>query len=169
MQPERIYRELEQNLAILHALASGLDPGEARFKPAPDSWSILEVICHLYDEEREDFRAHLDLILHQRGETWPLIDPGGWVIARSYNERNLAEMLAGFAAERAQSLVWLRSLSAPDWEAQFPAPWGTLKAGDMLASWAAHDTLHMRQLVELRRSRIISAAEPYGVWYAGDW
>ena len=44
-----------------------------------------------------------------------------------------------------------------------------MKAGDLLASWVAHDNLHTRQLVELRRSRLVELAQPYDVRYAGDW
>jgi hypothetical protein len=44
-----------------------------------------------------------------------------------------------------------------------------MRAGDMLASWVAHDNLHIRQLVELRRSRIESITQPYEIEYAGDW
>jgi len=39
----------------------------------------------------------------------------------------------------------------------------------MLSAWAAHDNLHTRQLVELRRGRILRITEPYHVEYAGDW
>jgi len=44
-----------------------------------------------------------------------------------------------------------------------------MKAGDMLASWVAHDGLHIRQLVELRRARTETLANPYFIGYAGDW
>ena len=54
---------------------------------------MLEVIiCHLQDEEREDFREHLDLILHRQSEDWHMIDPQGWVVERKYNEQDFAEM-----------------------------------------------------------------------------
>jgi hypothetical protein len=147
----------------------GVTQVEARFKPNPESWSVLEVVCHLCDEEREDFRQRLDIILHRPTEKWPPIDPVGWVTTRRYNERNLSETLDSFLAERDKSLTWLKSLSTPNWEAEYIAPFGLIKAGDMLASWVAHDTLHMRQLVELRRGRIVSLAEPFDVRYAGDW
>jgi hypothetical protein len=123
----------------------------------------------LYDEEGQDFRQRLDIILHRPQEPWPPIDPDGWVTARQYNNRELAEALDGFVAERARSLTWLTSLSAPNWEAGYAAPFGPIKAGDMLASWVAHDHLHTRQLVELKRARIVSLAQPYGVRYAGEW
>ena len=44
-----------------------------------------------------------------------------------------------------------------------------MKAGEMFSSWAAHDNLHMRQLVELKRHRLINLVKPYDVGYAGDW
>ncbi len=39
----------------------------------------------------------------------------------------------------------------------------------MFAAWVAHDTLHFRQIVELRYGRVLRLAEPYGVLYAGEW
>jgi hypothetical protein len=169
MQFEIIYQELAQGVEIIRALASGITQAEARSRPAPESWSVLEVVCHLWDEEREDFRQRLDIILHRPAETWPPIDPQGWVITRKYNDRDLAETLDHFVAERNQSLAWLRSMPAPNWEAEYVTRFGPIKAGDMLASWVAHDNLHMRQLVELRRGKVVSMVEPYDVRYAGDW
>lgn len=169
MQCEVLYQELAHGAEIIRALVAGITRTEARSRPSAESWSVLEVVSHLYDEEREDFRQRLDIILHRPEETWPPIDPVGWVTARRYNEGDLAETLENFAAERNKSLAWLRSLSAPNWEAECMAPFGPIKAGDMLACWVAHDNLHMRQLVELRRGRVVSIAEPYDVRYAGDW
>ena len=39
----------------------------------------------------------------------------------------------------------------------------------MFASWVAHDNLHIRQLVELRRNLIERMTQPYDIGYAGDW
>ena len=169
MQPEILYQHLAHGAEVIHALVMGVTQDEACIRPEPGAWSILEVMCHLLDEEREDFRQRLDIILHRPADKWPPISPGGWVTERRYNERSLSETLGSFLAEREKSVSWLQSLQAPDWEAEYTAPFGTIKAGDMLAAWTAHDILHTRQLVELRYSRILSLAEPYGVRYAGDW
>jgi hypothetical protein len=169
MQFELLYQELARGAEIIPVLVAGITQAEARVKPAPDSWSVLEVICHLYDEEREDFREHLDLILHHPEEKWSPIDPEGWVTSRNYNERDLGQVLADFVTERQQSLAWLRGLVAANWEAAYMLPFGPIKAGDMFASWVAHDNLHMRQLVELRRGKVVAIAEPYDVRYAGKW
>lgn len=55
----------------IRALADGVAAAQARWRPDAESWSILEVVNHLADEEREDFRTRLDFILHRPGEGPP--------------------------------------------------------------------------------------------------
>lgn len=177
MKFETLYQELHYSTEMIRSLISGISQDEAKIKPNPEVWSILEVICHLYDEEREDFREHLDFILstslkaglHHQNEEWHVIDPQGWIAERRYNEQDFVEMQENFFAERAKSLDWLLGLSNADLETTYTSEYGSMKAGDMLASWVAHDNLHIRQLVELRRKRIESITKPYQIAYAGDW
>jgi hypothetical protein len=169
MNVEHVIARLAEGAAAIQAMVQGITEEQARRKPDPDAWSVLEVVNHLWDEEREDFRQHIDYTLHRPGEPWPPIDPGGWVTARRYNERALAPSLAGFMSARDESLAWLRGLPSPNWEVTYQAPWGEITAGDLLASWVAHDLLHLRQLVELRWFLTTKELEPYRVEYAGTW
>ncbi len=177
MEFNTLYQELRNSTEMIRALLAGVEPEAARLKPSGESWSILEVVCHLYDEEREDFREHLDFILsaslkaglHRPKEEWHAIDPEGWVTKRNYNEKNFAEMQEKFFAEREQSLAWLKGLQSPDWEKTYTTEYRTIRAGEMFACWVAHDNLHIRQLVELRRMRLENITKPYNLEYAGDW
>jgi hypothetical protein len=169
MQFEILHQNLVHGAEIIRALTMGVTQVEARSKPNPESWSVLEVVCHLFDIEREDFRKHLDSILHRPTEEWTPFDPQSWVTTRRYNERELIETLDGFLAERNKSLTWLKSLSTPNWEAAHTDQSGSITAGEMFAAWVDHDNLHIRQLVELRHGRIVSQAEPFDVGYAGEW
>lgn len=164
-----IIHSLETTGERIAAVARGLDAEQARWKPDPGSWSVLEVINHLYDEERFDFRVRIDYVLHRPGEEPPDIDPQGWVTERQYNTRELEPSLQNFLAERRRSLEWLRSLASPDWEKVYAASWGSIRAGDLLAAWAAHDLLHLRQLVELHWALLHRLTAPYQTAYAGDW
>ena len=162
-------RQLTDNAAHIEALVRGITPEEARWKPDAESWSILEVANHLYDEEKEDFRVRLNIILHHPDRDWPPIDPAGWVTKRNYNARDLGESLANFLAERKASLSWLETLENVDWDAVYAAPFGSMRAGDMFAAWVTHDHLHMRQLVEIQRALTVEKSAPYSLRYAGDW
>lgn len=161
---------LEMNPAAIATLARAMPADGVRWRPEPDDWSALEVINHLADEEREDFRTRLAFVLDPRGETPPPNHPAAWVIERGYNGRDFDESLARFVGERRQSLAWLRGLATPDWSRAWESSAGyALRAGDLLASWAAHDLLHLRQLVALQYLYRAQQAAPYRVAYAGDW
>ncbi len=169
MEHNLLITRLHQNAGAIESLAGGISDEQARWKPDPDSWSLLEVVHHLYDEEKYDFRVRLGIILSQSGESWPPIDPAGWVIERTYNEQDLSEILGGFIYEREKSLRWLNKLESPDWTAVYQAPWGPITAGDMFVSWVAHDMLHLRQLIELHWAYNNKLVTPYKVEYAGAW
>jgi len=161
---------LQQNAATVQSMVQGATEEQARWKPSPEEWSILEVVNHLYDEEREDFRQRLDLLLHRPGAAWPGIAPSAWVTERQYNARDVAESLEDFLAERRRSLAWLAGLSAPDWQVYREHPQaGRISAGDLLASWLAHDFLHLRQLAGLHWAYVSLLAQPHSTAYAGRW
>jgi hypothetical protein len=165
-----IAEQLAQNAETIRSLVARLSDEQMRWKPTAKDWSILEVINHLYDEEREDFRQRVDSVLHRPGEDPPGIDPEGWVTARGYNGRDPDESVQNFLNERRQSITWLNGLDAPQWDNAYSHPSGfTLHAGDLLSSWLAHDFLHLRQLVELHYAWVRLQSEPYAVDYAGDW
>ena len=169
MNVGQLANHMAQHAVAVRALVQGLSDVQARTRPEPDAWSMVDVLCHLLDEEREDFKVRIDFALHRPGEAAPEIRPGEWVTERRYSEQGLVLSLEGFLRERELSLAWLRSLSSADWEATYPAPWGPASAGDLLAAWVAHDILHLRQLVELRWALLTQALAPYSPAYAGEW
>lgn len=170
MADPRCIGQLATQAESIRQLCAGVGDEQARWRPDGDSWSLLEVINHLADEEVADFRVRLDCILHRPEMPWPPIDPGGWVTARNYNGRDLAESLERFSAARRDSLEWLRSLEPADLNASARAPWGgSIRAGDVLAAWVAHDLLHLRQLTELHYAWTQRRLQPWSVAYAGDW
>lgn len=169
MDFQTLYQELVSSTEMIRALINGIGQEQAQVKPDAEAWSILEVICHLYDEEQEDFREHLDFILHRQNEVWHVIDPQSWVTERKYNEQDFVQIQEKFFAERRKSLAWLNELTDVDWGTTYTSEYGSMSAGEMLSCWIAHDNLHIRQLVELRRAYIGRITQPYDIQYAGDW
>ena len=170
MEIERIVDQLEHNGPAIAALLHALPAEQASWKPSAEQWSTLEVVCHLLDEEREDFRARIELTLKGSDEPWPGIDPPSWVVERGYADRDLEETVRAFLEERRRSVAWLRALSAPDWNACYEHPTlGSLRTGDLLASWLAHDLLHIRQLTSLQWLFHTARSAPYETAYAGKW
>lgn len=169
MELEILTNQMADHAVTIQSLTVNVPEDQARWKPEAETWSILEVINHLYDEEREDFRVRVDYLLHHPGESWPPINPKGWVMERAYNERDLKKSVEAFLEERRKSLEWLRGLEAPDWQKSVSVSFGKFFAGDILAAWAAHDLLHLRQLIELHWAYLPRLVQPYQVSYAGEW
>lgn len=149
MNSSRIIDRLERMTTLLPALVVGLPDTDMRFKPPSGAWSILEVVNHLVDEEVLDFRMRLRLTLEQPGTAWPPNDPEGWAVEKQYNQQDPAASVLRFVTERAASVQWLRRLGSADWNLTYQHPKaGPLAAGMLLASWQAHDALHIRQIAK---------------------
>jgi hypothetical protein len=167
MQLENAIQLLKQHSQAIALLVSDIEMTQARWRPDADSWSMLEVVSHLVDEECEDFRARVKNILD--GTEASPIHPGAWVTERGYNQRELAPVLQDYLSEREASLAWLQTLTDADWDKLYIDPNRPIPAGEMLAAWVAHDLLHLRQLIELRYLYLQQQAQPYSITYAGDW
>ena len=81
-----LIKNLANNAATFAALLNKANDEEYLFKPDENSWCMLEVICHLIDEEVEDFRTRVRMVLQSPGEPLPGINPTGWVKERKYME-----------------------------------------------------------------------------------
>lgn len=170
MNASALIDRLERFATTLPAAVEGLPAEDARFKPPSGAWSILEIVNHLADEEVDDFRRRLEVTLSDPSQSLPPIDPEGWARDRRYNDRDLAESVDRFVAERRRSVAWLRSLQNPDWTRAHEHPrFGPLAAGMFLASWAAHDALHLRQIAKRLYELAARDGAPYVVRYAGEW
>jgi len=170
MNAENLMNSLERFAGALPALVRDVADADARWKPPDDAWSILEIIMHLCDEEVDDFRTRIRLTLENPGQDWPAIEPERWARDRKYNEADLHRALDRFVRERHFSVEWLRSLGDVDWTIAHTHPKiGTLRAGDLLASWAAHDALHLRQIAKRMHQLAQFHASEFRTEYAGPW
>lgn len=170
MNADALINRLERTAVSLPALVADVPIDEARWKPPSGAWSILEVMRHMLDEEVEDFRSRVRSTLETPEQTWRPIDPPGWAVARRYNEDDLPTTAAQFAKERRESIAWLRSLRNPDWTRAHNHPkFGPIPAGMLLASWAAHDALHIRQIAKRMFELASHDAPEFSTRYAGEW
>jgi len=169
MDQSVIIAELARNRDVFHSLLAGASATEYTWKPAPDKWCLLEIICHLYDEEREDFRARTKSVLEDPERPLEPIDPVGWVETREYMAQDFGLVLDKWVDERSESIHWLRSLASPDWNKACEHPkLGKLSAGTFLSNWLAHDYLHIRQIVRLKY-QYLQHLTGESLDYAGTW
>ena len=166
--PQSIINKLESNSKEFQLVLSGLSKEEYLWKPKPEKWCALEVVCHLHDEEREDFRERVKLVLDSPETPFRKIDPVAWVAERKYMEQDFEFMLSQFLAERAETVKWLRGLKEPWWDNAYIHPKvGPVTARLLLTNWLAHDYLHFRQILKLKYG-FLKADSGEKLDYAGD-
>ena len=164
-----IIQELSKNREVFKILLTGLSREEYLWKQNTNKWCLLEIICHLYDEEREDFRARTKSVLETPDKSLVAFDPVGWVKDRNYLEKDYEPILHSFLKERAQSVSWLHTLLSPNWDNVHVHPkLGSITAKQFLDNWLAHDYLHIRQIIKLKYD-YLKEVTGETLNYAGDW
>ena len=169
MDAGKTISELGRNKRIFGDLLENITPEVYSWKQTQEKWNLLEIVCHLLDEEREDFGARVKSTLEDPKQSLSPIDPQGWVVSRKYIERDYNETLNTFLDERTKSVKRLEELKSPNWENEHVHPTlGPMTAGKFLTNWLAHDYLHIRQIIKLKYD-YLAASVGEDLSYAGNW
>jgi hypothetical protein len=139
-------RDLARLPAALDALLSDLDDGHWRTRPAASEWSPLEIVCHLRDEEVEDFGARVRVVV-DGGAAFAPIDPERWARERNYGDDDSRAALTALKQRRRDSLAFLALVDPARLTGVVNQPrLGTMSGLDLIAAWVTHDRLHLAQL-----------------------
>lgn len=153
---------LEATPAILRGLMSEISEDDARWKPAPDRFSIAEVLAHLSHSEGHCYRARVDRFL---AEELPEFEPDDAQMHLDlYKNADPEEDFGHFEDQRKSNIELLRGLAAETGsrKAMHRAA-GEITLSQMLHEWALHDLGHIRQVAELVRARkYLAGAGPLG-------
>ena len=164
-----VIKQLERNKNVFESILISKTKNEYLWRPSSEKWCLLEIICHLLDEEREDFRARVKHTLENPKDALKPIDPKGWVKERNYMTRDYNQTLQTFLKEGIASISWLKTHTDAHWGKTVGHPkLGELSAELFLTNWLAHDYLHIRQILKyeyhyLREKTNIDLS------YAGNW
>jgi len=169
MDYNAIIRQLDKNKEVFKNLLTNIAEEAIIWRPTPESWCLLEIACHLYDEEREDFRTRLRYTLESPGKAPPPFDPLVWVKERKYMEQDFDRVVAELLTERTHSIRWLQSLEYPAWDNAYIHPrLGPLTAHHYICNWLAHDYLHIRQILK-NKFHYLQKESKNTLNYAGEW
>ena len=164
-----IINELRRNRTIFHQILVDVSDFDIYWSQGPEKWCLLEIVCHLHDEEIEDFRTRVKCVLDDPTKPLPPFDPLAWVKERNYKGQNYHDILKKFMKERKYSVDWLQSLENPKWENTYQHPrLGLMSAELFLTNWLAHDLLHIRQITRLRYD-FLKSTTGINLDYAGNW
>jgi hypothetical protein len=130
-------------------LIKGLSTAKLRKRPAPDKWSVNEILAHLAEAEiAGGFRMRL--ILGSPGTPVAAFDQDAWVVSGHYDKRNPQRSLEQFRALRQANLELLKSLTPEQWKHHgIHAERGKETIEHIVRMFAGHDLNHLRQIEEI--------------------
>ena len=129
----------------LRELTADLTAETAARPPKPGEWSVVEVVRHLVEGDRDTFLPRLRRML---GEHRPVFDKRA---PADGDAADLSTLVAAFASAREQVVKILRGLDEAGWRREGVSPSrGAVSVAAYAATMDAHDTEHLGQIQDVR-------------------
>ena len=130
----------------IERLVKGAPASRLRKRPAPDKWSVVEIVAHLADTEIV-VAWRVRSILGAPGTPIQAFDQDAWVAAGHYASRDPRKCLEQFRALREANLALLKSLPPEQWKHHgMHAERGEETIEHIVRLMAGHDLNHLEQI-----------------------
>jgi hypothetical protein len=134
-------------------LLKGKPPAKLRKRPAPDKWSVGEIIAHLADAELI-VAWRLRSILASPGTPIQAYDQDALAAARNYAKHDPKKSLEHFRAVRDANLAFYKALSAEQWKHHgMRAERGEESLERIAHMMAGHDLNHLQQIERILKPK----------------
>lgn len=142
----------EKSPREIAASVSGLSEKVLCYKPAPDKWSILEILAHLADMEI----LYAYRMRQMMADDKPVIAPinqDQWAARLGYLHESVPELLALYGLNRHHNLNLLRRLKPEDLgkSAFHPELQRTVSLAEYVQMMGKHGPNHLAQIESLKK------------------
>jgi len=142
-QPLKVQAATAKKLA---SLIKSVPTAKLRKRPAPEKWSVAEIVAHLADTEIVG-GWRMRLILGAPGTPVTAFDQDSWVIACHYEKRDPRKAVEQFRVLREANLALLKSLKPEQWKHfGMHSERGEETIEHIVKMFAGHDLNHIQQI-----------------------
>jgi len=137
----------------LEKLIKGQPASKLRKRPAPDKWSVQEILAHLADTEIVG-GWRIRLILGAPGTPVVAFDQDSWVTAGHYDKRDPRKSVEQFRVLREANLALLKSLTPEQWKhTGMHSERGPETVEHVVRMFAGHDLNHIAQVERILKPK----------------
>jgi DinB superfamily len=130
----------------LERLIKGVSAAKLRKRPAPEKWSVAEIVAHLADTEIAG-GWRMRAILGSPGTPTAAFDQDSWVTALHYEKRDLRKAIEQFRVVREANLALLKTLTPEQWKHfGMHSERGEETIEHITRMFAGHDLNHIKQI-----------------------
>jgi len=154
---------LARTPSALEALLRDLPETFTHRNEGENTWSAFQIVAHLIQAEKSNWIMRTKWLL-EFGETQAFAPFVRQPDDGKISGKSLAQILGEFAWLRSENLDALRALNLKpsDLEKRGLHPaLGTVKLGELLATWAAHDLTHLHQLTRVMACQYRETVGPF--------
>ena len=138
--------------ALIAKLIANTSAERLTMRPAPDKWSISEILAHLAEDEIATAWRYRQMVEHS-GIALAGFDQDLWARLGNYPARDPHDSLALFRLLRSANLEFLRALSPEQWDCcGIHAERGSITVRDLATHMAGHDANHVQQIQRILSS-----------------
>lgn len=106
---------LARQLPQMHQLLGDLDPESARYRYAPEKWTVKQVLGHVLDSERI-FATRALCVARGESQALPGFDENAYAAASASDARSLGGLLGEFDHLRRSNLSLFEGLDDEAWQ-----------------------------------------------------
>jgi hypothetical protein len=134
-------------------LLKNVTPSKLRKRPAPEKWSVAEIVAHLADVEIV-VGWRVRSVLGAPGTPIQAYDQDAWVRAGQYAKRDPRKSLEQFRVLRETNLALYKMLSPEQWKHHgVHAERGEESVERIVQMLAGHDINHIEQIERILASK----------------
>lgn len=139
--------------ARLKAALKGVPRKLQLWSPGPGKWSIIEIVAHMSDMEREAYLLRYRRILSEDNPSLPDLDGDALAILKDYRSLKLPALLRDWLKARRECLRLLKSVKGQRWERTGTHETAGLLSMDTLLRRHAmgNDEAHLGQIEDIKK------------------
>lgn len=146
-KPNQLSAVLSATPATLDTLCRHLPAEILAHRPAPEEWSITEILCHLRDVDQCVNLPRLEKIMREDNPFLPGIDTDRWADEGKYTAEDGLSALNAFIKARSDLLALMDRFTTTDWQRMTRhAIFGPTSLLELVKFITIHDQNHIRQV-----------------------
>ncbi len=145
-EPSTVVERLRVIPPRLAGVLKGRPQAEFDVVPAPDMWSLAEILAHIRaSNDIVAYRAYM--ILARDNPPLPALDERRWAVIAGYARRDVLDSLETYARQREELVQMLARLAAEDWQRTgMHEQRGKVTLLDVLTTLVEHEEEHLAQI-----------------------
>ncbi len=149
---EDVFAILASTPDLLRRELASMTPAEMKARPAPNKWSVQEVLAHLNDVEEMAMRGRVRAMLESDTPVLPAFNQEARVVEMHYDRQDPRRNLQNFTRQRRANVRWLRKIKPAQLKRKgLHEQVGEITIEEFLNEWAFHDLGHLKQILEIKR------------------